>query len=292
MAGIQVFGAQGMLGGAVLRLLGFVPRDQLDPLAAVTVGGSPAVAKIDLTDYDAVARHLEQCMPSCAINCAAMTDVDGCETNRELAFRVNRDAARNLAKACAQVGAKCVYISTDFVFDGTKRQPYTEADTPNPQSIYALSKYEGELAVAEACADYIIARTAWLYGRGKRNFVERVLELAKQHPRLTGVVDQVGSPTYADDLADVLVKLAGGHHTGLFHATNSGGCSRLAWMREILKLAGIDKPIDPVPASRFRLPAARPAYSVLDGSRLRGALGAGLRPWQDALADYMRSRER
>ena len=282
-----------MLGRAVLRKLGCQPDGELGLLDAVTVdtaNGAHSIAAVDITSADDVAQNLEAGRPAVVINCAAMTDVDGCEEKQDLAYAVNADGPRHLARTCSATGAKLIHVSTDFVFDGSKTTPYFEEDTPNPQGIYAKSKYQGELAVAEECESYAIARTAWLYGHGKRNFPERVLELAAGRPRLMGVTDQFGSPTFADDLADFLLLLAKGDAKGLFHATNSGSCSRFEWVVETLRLAGIDKPVDGVPASTFKLPAPRPAYSVLNCSKLAATLGITIRPWTEALAEYFRTR--
>jgi len=289
---ILVVGAQGMLGGAVLRRLGCEPPAELGPLdsAIITATGNDSIASIDITRADDVARALGDICPSAVINCAAMTDVDGAETKADLAYAVNCEGPRNLARGCAAAAAKLIQVSTDFVFDGTKTTPYTEDDAPNPQGVYAASKHEGELAVEAACDDYAIARTAWLYGHGKRNFVERVLELAAGRPRLMGVHDQIGSPTYAADLAEALILLCRSDVRGLFHATNSGSCSRLEWVEETLRLAGISKPVDAVPASTFNLPAPRPAYSVLDCSKLKVQAGYIFRHWKEALAEYFSTR--
>jgi len=293
MGSVQVFGVQGMLGSAVVRKLGCEVEGELDPFTVITIPPGqerPGMDLVDLGDGEALASNLDAVRPSCVINCAAITDVDACETSPGMAFLVNRDAVRNLARSCAALGARLIHVSTDFVFDGEKGEPYTEDDAPNPQSVYARSKYEGEVAVAEECENYAIVRTAWLYGRGKRNFVERVLEMAGNRERLMGVWDETGSPTYAEDVAGVLVKLARSDATGLYHCTNAGSCTRLEWIEEILRLAGIEKRVDPVPASTFKLPAARPSHSVLDCSKLKAAIGVEMRPWRKALAGYMESR--
>jgi dTDP-4-dehydrorhamnose reductase len=277
---ILVTGAGGMLGSELVQALRGLGE---------VVGTD--IADFDVTDADATLRALTEVRPEVVVNCAAVTDVDGAESNRAAAFAVNRDGAANAARAAAAVGAFLVHVSTDYVFDGTSREPYREEDRPNPLGVYGESKLAGEEAVRSSGARFLIVRTAWLYGRGGRNFVETVLALAKKEERLRVVDDQWGAPTYARDLAIVFRELLSRGADGVVHATNSGRCSWHQYACEILRIAGIgDVEVEPVPTSAFLRPARRPSLSVLSLEKLTSILGWTPRPWQEALLEYMNER--
>jgi dTDP-4-dehydrorhamnose reductase len=230
-------------------------------------------AELDVTDVAAVRAALGP--DDLAINCAAWTDVDGAEEHEDEALRINRDGARNLAEAAGAV----LYVSTDYVFDGTKREPYVESDPVNPQTAYGRTKLEGEHATAEANPRHYIVRTSWLFGPGGKNFVETMLGLG---PEVRVVDDQVGSPTFTGHLADALARLARTEDYGVHHLTASGSCSWFEFAREIFARAGSDTRAEPCATADFPRPAPRPAYSVLGSER-----GDRLPTWQEGLDAYL-----
>ena len=235
---------------------------------------------------------LETLGPDVVINCAAYTNVDGAESDRETAFRVNAVGAGNVARSAAQVGARLVHMSTDYVFDGLADTPYVESAQTGPTSVYGLSKLAGEQEVLSASEDALIVRTAWLYGRGGGNFVETVLRLSDEGGPLRIVDDQTGSPTYAADLALVLRDLAVTDVRGIVHATNSGTCTWFEFAAEILRVfgrGGVD--VIPIATEDIERPAPRPRYSVLSLEKLGSLLGWTPRPWNEALLDYVARRD-
>jgi len=247
---------------------------------------------LDLPQWDITSEEtisfLIRWAPALVIHAAAMTDVDGCERDPDAAFSVNGQGTRNVALACQRAGATLVCISTDYVFDGTKDEPYLESDEPHPINIYGESKLEGERHVQELLRHYYIVRTAWLYGLGGRNFVEKVLQLAEERSELHYVVTEVGSPTYARDLAEGISRLIRHPQYGIYHLTNEGSCSRYEFARKILDLGGrIDFPL--YPAESYPRPAKPPPHAVLANVRA-AKLGIRLRPWQEALVAYFRER--
>ena len=273
-----VLGGRGMLGADLVEALG-----RRADLGEIVVGDLP---EVDITLEKPLRDFLENARAQIIFNCAAFTDVDGCESERELAFAVNAEGAGNVAKLAASLKARLVHVSTDFVFDGKKGAPYTEEDAPNPQSTYGASKLEGERLVAAVGENWAIARTAWLYGRGRKNFVDRILRMARERAELAGVTNQVGSPTWTWDLAEALAALALSGAQGIFHAANAGGCSRYEMVKAIVDFAAIGVHVWPADSSAFPRPAAVPAYSVLNVEKLRRG-GHIMRPWQEALRAYV-----
>ena len=223
------------------------------------------------------------------VNAAAYTNVERAEDDAETAYRVNELGPRLLAAAARETGVRFVHVSTDFVFDGTKDGAYTEDDATAPLSVYGASKLAGEVAVAGAMSDALIVRTAWVFGPGGANFPTKVLELASRLPALTVVTDEHGSPTYTPDLAAGIVALAEAGASGLYHLAGSGSCSRFEMAVEILRLAGISIPVEPVTSDAFPTKAARPANSVLDCSKA-AALGVVMPEWHDSLARFIAAR--
>ena len=279
MKTILVVGGRGMLGTDLVSLL----RSD----AAVNAA-SADIGEIDITDAGSIGRCLDSVRPDAIMNCAAFTNVDACETQEQAAHAVNALGPELLAKACAFRGVRLLHVSTDYVFDGTKAEPYLPDDPPNPSSAYGRTKLAGEQAVAANCPDHLIVRTAWLYGTHGKNFVHTMLRLAKEKPELRVVSDQVGSPTFTRDLAGLLARLAHCNATGITHATNSGRCSWFEFACEIVKLAGLSTPVRPIPSSEYPTSTRRPAFSVLDCSRTERLAGVRIRHWRDALAEFLR----
>lgn len=247
----------------------------------------PSEAEFDITDWPTAWRVVRETKPDVVINAAAYTDVDGCEANPELAYKVNALGPRNLASACLLAGAALVHISTNCVFDGTSTRPYLEFDPPNPISVYGASKQAGDDAVRAVLPRHYIVRTAWLYSRLGRNFVKTILRLARERPSLSMVADEVSTPTYAPDLALALQALIREPLYGTYHFTNSGECSRLQFAAEILRLAGkADFRLVPISLADYPRPSRPPLYSTLRNT-CGAAIGITLRPWQAALAELV-----
>jgi dTDP-4-dehydrorhamnose reductase len=243
-------------------------------------------AELDIADRDAVEQCLGAFLPEAVVNCAAWTDVDGCEGDPERAFVANALAVRHLAVACARVGAHLVHVSTDYVFAGDKDGPYHEWDAPAPVSVYGRSKLGGELEIARHAPSWAVARTSWVFGRRGRNFVDSILARAREGAPLKVVTDQVGCPTYAPDLAGALARLAVEHRRGLYHVTNQGACTWHELARATLELAGLDPDVvGEMTTLELGRPAPRPANSVLENLAWRRSGLTPLRPWREALAE-------
>jgi dTDP-4-dehydrorhamnose reductase len=276
MQRILVTGGKGMLGTAIAERF---PRDEAKLLLL-------DLPEFDVTEPEAVGDRIGTSRPDLVIHCAAMTDVDGCETNPDAAFRVNSLGTENVAAGCAAAGCPLVHISTDFVFDGRKTTPYTEDDAPAPISVYGSSKLRAEEAVRRRLPRHFIVRTAWSFAPWGRNFVRTILRLARERGELRVVDDQVGSPTYTPDLADGLWRLSRSQAFGTYHMTNGGVVSRHWFAREILSLAGMGEvPIAPIASDDLDQPARRPAYSALASDRLQKIGVPPLRPYQEALTE-------
>ena len=217
--------------------------------------------------------------------------MDGSESHSELAFAVNAEGVRNLALAARSVRARLVHLSTDYVFDGALRRPYLESDPPRPLNVYGRSKLEGEILLRESGADYLIIRTAWLYGPRGKNFVEAILQQAEAGRELRVVDDQRGSPTFTRDLSLAIRDLLPGQETGIFHVSNSGSCTWYEFAKEILAQKGIHSiKVHPISTDDLRRPAKRPAFSILDTSRYEQVTGKKMRPWKEGLRDYFQFR--
>lgn len=233
--------------------------------------------------------------PDCVVNTAAYHRVDDCEDELEKSLSVNVVGVQNLVRVANQVGAALVHFSSDYVFDGSKRSPYVETDAPNPQSIYAMSKLAGEGVVRRYAEKHFLIRTCGLYGHagasGKGgNFVETMLRLARAGKPIRVVADQVLTPTSTKDLAEKLVPLIHSDQYGLYHMTSTGACSWFEFACEVFRLAGLSPDLQPTTSAAFGAKARRPPYSVLDNGAYRQAGHADFRPWQEALADYIRGR--
>lgn len=280
---IMVLGAAGMLGTDVVRVLADVR-----PGASTTHQVLPRTRNDwDITDPMACRADITAIKPDVVINCAAFTKVDDCESRPDKAFLVNGEAVRHIAGACQAVKSRLIQISTDYVFDGAKSAPYREEDTPNPINLYGRSKLKGE-EYALKIEGSLVIRASWLYGRNGPNFVDTILRLAKEKKTLTVVDDQFGSPTYTSDLAGAIARLVQKELTGIVHVTNSGICSWYELAREILKIAGKkDVSVAAIKTTGLSRPADRPHFSALDNSRYISITGQPLRPWPEALTEYL-----
>lgn len=276
---ILITGAAGQLGEALSSL--WRPDEVLD------LGASD----LDITDPSCAATWFEDERPEWVIHCAAMTDTALCEREPGRAHEVNAVGTENVARACAAHGARLIAIGTNEVFDGPARLPYAEGDDPHPINVYGASKRDGEELAVAAHADTLIVRTAWLYGDGGGNFVEKVLAAARAGSPLRFVTDEIATPTSAHDLAEAIRALIEADApAGIYHLTNEGEASRYAWAREIVRLAGLDESrVEPITTEELRASGydgpRKPAYSVLANTRAR-ALGITLRPWREALAAH------
>jgi dTDP-4-dehydrorhamnose reductase len=273
---ILVVGANGMLGSDLMALLGERAR-------------GVDIDDIDITDLQSTERVVRAIHPRVLVNCAAYTDVDGCESNAETAMQVNGEGVAHLAMATRAIGARLVQISTDYVFDGSKGSPYLEDDLPHPLGIYGESKLAGEMNAAFN-PDHLIVRTQWLYGLHGKNFVETMLRLASEKDELSVVDDQIGSPTWTVDLARAIIALIDRGCTGIYHAANAGFCSWNGFARAIFREAGVAVPVHPMTTEQLNRPARRPLYSTLDCGKLERDAGFRPRPWLDALRAYLKSR--
>ena len=247
---------------------------------------------LDISDANAVdVWYAEHGPYDLTINCAAITNVDGCEQNEAAALHVNAMGAENIARAVQACGGKVVHISTDYVFPGTNPVPRVETDAVAPISAYGRTKWEGEVLTRAACEKSFIVRTAWLYGYIGKNFVKTMLRLARENGKISVVNDQMGNPTSANDLAYEILKIAATDDYGTYHCTNNGTCSWFDFACAIVDAAGIDCEKEGLSSAeykeRFPLSADRPAYSSLENAHLAATVGDEMRPWQEALATYM-----
>jgi dTDP-4-dehydrorhamnose reductase len=275
---VTIIWASGLLGKALLK--------EWTEDAVTGLSSSDA----DIRDAKRVQQVLHETRPEWVVLAAAYTDVDGCENNPDLAFAVNRDGAVNVATAAKQVGARMVFLSSDYVFDGKKTIPYETGDARNPQSVYGRTKAEAEIELLELMPDCCIARTSWLFGVGGKCFPDTILKLAASRPALDVVNDQRGCPTYTADLARAIIQLCRKEASGIVHVTNAGDCTWFEFAKEIIGSAGLATAVRPVSSQQMARPAPRPAYSVLSPARLQ-ALGIDLPSWHDALRRYLEQRQ-
>lgn len=245
------------------------------------------VGELDITDVDAVLRFVREVKPYAIVNCAAYTDVNKCESEKDLAFRINAIGPRNLAIAASEAGAKLVQVSTDYVFPGTENRELNEFDAVGPVSAYGSGKLAGEQFVRDFGSRYFIIRTAWLYGEGK-NFVRTMLKLSETNDKVRVVKDQIGNPTSADELAAAIAYLLPTDNYGLFHGTCEGCCSWAEFTSEIFRLAGKSTEVEYITTAEYPTPAKRPAYSMLDNYMLRMTTDFRFAHWKDAIAEYIK----
>ncbi|WP_405273956.1 dTDP-4-dehydrorhamnose reductase [Methanobrevibacter sp.] len=273
---ILITGSNGMLGHDLEKVL----KDKHELILTTS-------KTLDITDKDKTMEIIKENNPDIVINSAAYTDVDGCETNQDLAYAVNGHGVENLALACRQIDCPLVHVSTDYVFDGTARDPIPEDGEIGPISVYGKSKLMGEQAIQEILDKYFIVRTAWLYGINGKNFPKTMLELAENHPEITVVYDEVGTPTYTPDLAYGISQLIETDFYGIYHLTNSGSCSWCEFARYIFEIADRDVNVVPVTASEFSRPAPRPSYSVLMNKKWIENGFEPLRDYKEAISEYI-----
>ena len=275
---VTIFGAAGLLGKALVKeWIG-------DELTGIDIQDG------DIRDPEQARGLVARYKPEWIILAAAYTDVDGCESNRQLAFDVNCGGAVNVAHAAKEHGSRLIFLSTDYVFDGKATVPY-ETDHPRaPRSVYGQSKADAEVQLLQILPDCCIVRTSWMFGAGGKCFPDTILKLAAERPVLEVVDDQRGSPTYAPDLARTLMCLARAGAKGIVHATNSGECTWYELARETVRLAGLSTEIRPTTSEHYVRPAERPKYSVLSPASLH-RYAISMPSWQDALRRYLAERD-
>ena len=286
---ILICGANGQLGRELERLvkygkaeIGPIPEAYRDAELVLT-----DVEELDITDAAAVDAFFATGGFDMVINCAAMTNVDGCEGHEDFAYKINAQGAENLAVSAAKHGAKAVYISTDYVFAGDDPSERIESDTPNPQSAYGRTKLAGERLVAQANPRHFVIRTAWLYGYVGKNFVKTILGVASDKGEIRVVDDQLGNPTSANDLAYEILKIAQTEEYGIYHCTNKGTCSWFEFASAIVDEAGIVCEKTPCTSEEYVQAAKRPLFSSLRNKRLEDGLGDEMRDWRVALKEFM-----
>ena len=248
------------------------------------------VQELDLTNAKAVDSYVANNEITHIVNCAAYTAVDRAEEEKMLCAAVNTDAVKNLAMASDANGAQLIHISTDYVFDGTNHRPYRESDKVNPISQYGTTKRKGETLLLALAPQAIIIRTAWLYSAHGNNFVKTMLRLADSQPEIKVVCDQIGTPTFARDLARAVVKVLQSHQwvPGIYHFTDEGAASWYDFAKAIFRIAGKDVKVTPIPTEDYPTPASRPSYSILDRTRIKATYGIEIPHWEEALADCLR----
>lgn len=294
---LLITGACGQLGVELQRqlreggsALGPIP-ERLKNASVLAVD----LPQLDISDRDEVIAFVRRHQPDVILNCAAYTNVDGCETNRDDAFKANALGPANLAQAAEKIGARLVHVSTDYVFSGEENGGIALDETarPAPKSAYGATKLLGEEYVRQFCRRYFVVRTAWLYGRTGKNFVRTMARLGAKPGRIEVVNDQRGNPTNAEDLAHHLLRLAVSHNYGVYHCTGEGVCSWYEFAREVLRLTGAAAEIAPCTSAEYAQKhpdtARRPAWSALENRMLACTIGNEMRPWQDALAQFFAS---
>lgn len=276
---VLVTGVKGQLGSDIAA--------ELKLRAEECIGAD--IADFDITDRGATVGAIKKYMPDCVIHCAAFTDVNGAEEKRGLCERINVLGTENVALACAETGAKLIYISTDYVFNGEGMRPYEPDDERDPINFYGMTKSLGEDKVRSICPKHFIVRTSWVFGKNGTNFVKTMLRLGEQMEGLTVVDDQIGSPTYTPDLARLLCDMAATERYGTYHATNEGFCSWYDFAKKIMELSGIGCNIKPIASKDYPSPAKRPQNSRLSKEKLVQNGFYKLPPWEDALKRFIKA---
>ena len=274
---ILVIGSEGMLGQDLVEILS---KD--NEIATTTI------YTLDITDITKTIDTVKNIDPDVVVHAAAFTDVDGSESKTDLAYKVNALGTRNVAVACRELDSALVYLSTDYIFDGSKDTSYMEYDKTNPLSVYGKTKYLGEVYIRDILDKFYITRTSWLYGFHGPNFITTMLNLAKTNDTISVVNDQIGSPTYTVDLSQAISKLIKKPAYGIYHITNSDHCSWYEYANEIFEITGIDIEIKPVSTEQFPRPAPRPKNSILENYNWKMEGFKPLRSYKDAVRDYVK----
>ncbi len=284
MRRILVIGAQGMLGRDLVTIL----RSSFGTGKSGYEIFGWDLDEIDIREEANTVSKIESLRPEIVINLAAYTDVDDCEVQKEKAFSINAEGMKHVAMGGGRCKAKVIYISTDYVFDGQKKEPYLEEDPPSPINVYGQTKLEGERYLQALVEDSLIIRTQWLYGKYGTNFVSSILRQAMEKKVLSVVNDQTGSPTYAVDLSRAIVALIQSDGQGIFNVVNEEVCTWYTFAQAILKASGLEEVrIIPISSEELGRRAPRPSYSVLGTKKMKEKTGMSLRPWSEALKDYL-----
>ncbi|WP_251860510.1 dTDP-4-dehydrorhamnose reductase [Clostridium sp. Marseille-Q2269] len=288
---VLVIGSKGQLGNEIKSIVetGKAEIGQVSKNIINSKFQFMDVEDLDIVDQNQVDEALTKANPDVVINCAAFTNVDACESNEEVSFKVNSIGARNLAIVCEKIEAKLVQVSTDYVFSGIGVNPLKEYDETNPYSVYGKTKLMGEDFVRNFCSKYFIVRTAWLYGYVGKNFVYTMMKLAKEKESLNVVNDQKGNPTNANDLAYHILKLIETNEYGVYHCTGKGECTWYDFASEIIRLSGEKCIVNPCTSEEFKTAAKRPEYSSLDNMMLRCTVGDEMRDWEKALNSFIKN---
>jgi dTDP-4-dehydrorhamnose reductase len=286
---ILITGSRGQVGSQLINILNKgrseIGENSYQVRNAEFIGKTSK--ELDISNFDEVCSVFYKIMPDVVINAAAYTNVDGCETNADLAFRVNAYGARNLALACEEIGAKLVHISTDYVFSGEGNKAFNEGDIPAPRSVYGKSKITGDNFVREFSSKHFIVRPSWVYGYSGKNFVYTIMNTGRDKDSLKVVNDQRGNPTNAEDLCHHILKLISTEKYGVYHCAGHGDCTWYEFACKIIELAKIQCTITPCSTYEYPTPTKRPTYSSLDNARLRSTVGDEMRNWEEALKAFI-----
>lgn len=288
---ILITGVNGQLGSQLINIIkkGKSELGDIDTLFTEAKVSGVGSSELDISNIVKVKEFIKEYNPDIIINSAAYTNVDGCESDYETAFKVNAIGARNLAIAAEEVCAKLIHISTDYVFQGDGVVSYREFDLPNPKSIYGKTKLLGESYIQQFCTRYFIIRTAWLYGYNSKNFVKTIIKAAREKGCLEVVDDQRGNPTNVEDLSYHILKIALTDEYGIYHCTGKGECSWYEFACKIVEYADIRCKVKPITSEKINRAARRPVFSSLDNMMLRCAVGDEMRYWEDALQQFIKN---
>ena len=282
MAKLLITGANGQLGSEIRDL---ATNDNINSYIFTDID------ELDITDLDAVCNYIQIHKPDFIINCAAYTAVDKAEDDFELCSKINYLAVENIAKGAKRVGAKVIHVSTDYVYGGDSSTPYVESDATEPKSVYGSTKLKGEMILIDILPeDSITIRTSWLYSTYGKNFVKTMIMLGKERASLNVVSDQRGTPTYAKDLAKAIMQIANADKfiAGIYNYSNEGECTWYDFACEIHKIAGVECVVNPISSKEYPTKAKRPAYSVLDKSKIKRTFGLNIPNWEESLNECIR----